>query len=247
MVDRVGKPSAVLAPMLVAGEHRPARQSRAPVERHLDDIPEPDHHGIGHFEACGVQHRAVVFHQVGLLGEHEAYRTAARHHRERLVRCVQHQRAPHRRDPSDPLQGPTPEIAGREEPAGASDASPAGPSLLGSHILARLRPAPCEVVQHIGGDRRMICVAVLGEHAEPEVLATRHREERAVAPPAAGGGAPRLADSGDPQPRPTCDHDADSQPRGHTATERRGAQRGSFGRPSTISPMMFRCTCDEPA
>lgn len=129
----------------------------------------------------------------------------------------------------------------------ASDASPAGLSLLGCHILARLRPAPCEVVQHIGRDRRMICVAVLGEHAEPEVLTTRHREERAVAPPAAASGAPRLAHSGGPQSGPTGDHDADSQPRDHTATEWRGAQRGSFGRPSTISPMMFRCTCDEPA
>ena len=51
--------------------------------------------GLGTVSDCGVQERAVVLDDVGLVGEHEARGAAGGHDGERLVRCVQHERAAH--------------------------------------------------------------------------------------------------------------------------------------------------------
>lgn len=105
--------------------------------------------------------------------------------------------------------------------------------------------APCEVVQHISWLDAMICAAVLRDHSKREVVTAGHWQERTASPPAWRRGATPLAQRSAPQARTTDHsdrdlHDAsDLDPLPHT--------RGSLGRPSTISPMMLRCTCDEPA
>ena len=48
VVDRVGELTAVLADVIVAGEHRPARQRGAPVVRHLDHVAQADDQRVGH-------------------------------------------------------------------------------------------------------------------------------------------------------------------------------------------------------
>ena len=91
----------------------------------------------------------------------------------------------------------------------------------------------------------MMLVAVLGEQPELEVVAARQGQERPVPPPARAGQARRLPDRFGPQTRPCCDCAGNGQPLPQADTAR--AQRGSFGKPSTISPMMLRWICDEPA
>lgn len=59
-----------------------------------------------------------------------------------------------------------------------------------------------------------------------------------MTPPSRWCEPPGLADCRDPQAGTPGNGEGDAQP---------GGQRGSFGNPSTISPMMFRCTCDDPA
>ena len=105
--------------------------------------------------------------------------------------------------------------------------------------------APCEVVQHISGLDAMICAAVLRDHSEREVVAAGNRQERTAFPPPTRRGASPLAQRCAPQARPGGDSHpnlrdvAGPDPLAHT--------RGSLGSPNTISPMMLRCTCDEPA
>jgi hypothetical protein len=91
----------------------------------------------------------------------------------------------------------------------------------------------------------MMLVAVLGEQPELEVVAARQGKKRPVPPPARAGQARRLPDRFGPQTRPCCDCAGNGQPLPQADTAR--AQRGSFGKPSTISPMMLRWICDEPA
>jgi hypothetical protein len=91
----------------------------------------------------------------------------------------------------------------------------------------------------------MMLVAVLGEQPELEVVAARQGKKRPVPPPARAGQARRLPDRFAPQTRPCCDCAGNGQPLPQADTAR--AQRGSFGKPSTISPMMLRWICDEPA
>ena len=85
VVDRVGALAAVLAAVVVAGEDRPARQRGAAVERHLDHVAQPDDDGQGTHKRRGVEHVAVVFDDVGLVGEHEAGGPSRGHDAERLV------------------------------------------------------------------------------------------------------------------------------------------------------------------
>ncbi len=61
VVDRVGALAAVLAPVVVAGEDRPARQRGAADEGHLDHVPQPDHRRARHGQRRRVDHVPVVF------------------------------------------------------------------------------------------------------------------------------------------------------------------------------------------
>ena len=91
----------------------------------------------------------------------------------------------------------------------------------------------------------MMLVAILGEQPELEVVAPWQGQERPVPPPPRAGQAHHLPNGLGPQARP-CRHRAgDSQPVPQADTAR--TQRGSFGRPNTISPMMLRWICDDPA
>jgi hypothetical protein len=64
-------------------------------------------------------------------------------------------------------------------------------------------------------------------------------------PPARAGQARHLPDRFGPQTRSRRDRTGNGQPLPQADSAR--AQRGSFGRPSTISPTMLRWICDEPA
>ena len=77
VVDRVGGAAAVLAAVVVAGEHGPPRQRGAPVERHLDHVAQPDHERARQDERRRAQLGAVVLDDVGLVGEHQARGPAA--------------------------------------------------------------------------------------------------------------------------------------------------------------------------
>ena len=91
----------------------------------------------------------------------------------------------------------------------------------------------------------MMFVAVLSEQPELEVVAARKGQERPAPPPAGAGQARHLSDRFGPQARPCHDRAGNGQPLPQADTAR--TQRGSFGRPSTISPTMLRWICDEPA
>ena len=92
----------------------------------------------------------------------------------------------------------------------------------------------------------MIGVAVLRHHAEAEVIARWHGQERRVSIPTWRCGALQLPCSDRPQLRPPEKGNADARPMQGGGCPAR-AQRGSFGSPSTISPMMFRWIWLEPA
>ena len=91
----------------------------------------------------------------------------------------------------------------------------------------------------------MICVAVLRDHSKREIVAAGDRQERTTLPPPAWCRATPLSNRRTPQQRATSNSDDYA----HNALGARtlAHTRGSLGSPNTISPMMLRCTCDEPA
>ena len=89
VVDRVGEAAAVLAAVIVAGEHGTTRQRGAAVVRHLDDVAQPDDERARDRQRLGVHERAVVLDDVGLVGQHEARGATGGHDGERLVRRIQ--------------------------------------------------------------------------------------------------------------------------------------------------------------
>jgi hypothetical protein len=76
VVDGVGRVAAVLTRVLVANEHRTTRHSGAAVIWNLDDISETNHDRIRNAERLGVEVGAIVFDDVGLVGQYETSGTA---------------------------------------------------------------------------------------------------------------------------------------------------------------------------
>jgi hypothetical protein len=82
----------------------------------------------------------------------------------------------------------------------------------------------------------MPSVTVLSDQSKSKVIAARHWKERAPPIPVGCRGAIYLTDCGYPQTRTSDNRKRNPQP-GHGS---RLAYFGSFGNPSTISPMMLR-------
>ncbi len=99
VIDGVGAPVAVDAGVGVAVE------DRAPGERHLapvrdpDEAGEPDHGGHGDGQPFGVHHALAGLDDDGLLGQDEHDGATQWHDAQRFVRRVEHQRSAHRAPP----------------------------------------------------------------------------------------------------------------------------------------------------
>jgi hypothetical protein len=76
VVEVLGSPPAVLAPVAVPSEDAPARQRNTRAKRHTHEVHEPDHRR--HRDGCafGAEFSAVSLDDLGLLLEHEHDRSA---------------------------------------------------------------------------------------------------------------------------------------------------------------------------
>lgn len=109
-----------------------------------------------------------------------------------------------------------------------------------------LLAAPFDVADDIVGHDCVIGAAVLSDHSKAQIVATWYWEKRPSAPPPTRCHSLPLTQSSGPQTWFARNRRADRSCQPQRRLWRR-FQRGSLGSPNTISPMMLRCTCDEPA
>jgi len=95
VIDRIGMPTAVLTAMRITHEDRFARQRSASEERDPHDVSEADHRRNGEREVRRADLRIILVNDLCLAGEHQTDGTAGGDHRQRLVRCVEDERALH--------------------------------------------------------------------------------------------------------------------------------------------------------
>ena len=186
--------AAVLASVIVAGEHRTPAQRAASLERHPHEVAQPDHRR--HFEAqpFGPHQLAVGVEDFGLLIEHETHRPTARE------RC----KGAHTWR-SAPAHGPRLPTS-----AFAVLAPRSWPDIL---PLA----APLEIRDDVTGLGGVTRVSVLRLQPKREVAPIGDREERRPPPPAPRDQARRLASRRGPQARPTSYRRDDRHPRAASA------------------------------
>jgi len=135
-------------------------------------------------------------------------------------------------------------------------------------VLSVQLPAPRQIVHHILRFGCTIGIAVVGQHPKPQIVTRRHRKKGSTTPPADRCSSASLAGGREPQRWTAGDGEDDADHLGappiggwrrletgiSANMKRTGATyplkslgRGSFGSPSTISPMMLRWIWDEPA
>jgi hypothetical protein len=94
MVEVLGRATAVLTAVAVAGEHGPARQRYPRSERDPDELDEADHRRCRDRGALGAERGAVVLDDLGLVLEHEDHGPAGRDDAEGLEGGIEQERSP---------------------------------------------------------------------------------------------------------------------------------------------------------
>ena len=110
MINRIGGSAAVLASMSIARKHCSTGQRCPSVIRNFDHITQPNNEGGWNGNCCCMHPRTVIFHDVCLVRQHQTHRPTGGYDTERLVCCVEDERATHGSGPPIPV-GTVPVLA----------------------------------------------------------------------------------------------------------------------------------------
>ena len=225
VIDTVGGGTAVLASVAVASHDSATRQSSSPVIRHSHHVTQTNDERRRQCKSFGPHVRAIVFDEVGLVGENEASCSPHRHDAQRLVRGVENERAFHGYLTACLKLRLTCRLTRHRTFCTTTDISP--------RRAARMRAQDLR----IGWWRASLdtsCSAVGGTAPAPT----------SVEGPTPPLDAMRSTTNLDGATQPTLRRSSYSRLRVHCAARH---TRGSLGKPRTISPVMLRWICDEPA
>lgn len=96
VVNRVCNATAVLTAVIISCKHRATRKCCAAVIRDLDHIAQSNYERARNAHRFRMDFRAVVFNDFRFVRQHQTHCASRRHNTERLVCCIQYQRASHR-------------------------------------------------------------------------------------------------------------------------------------------------------